>query len=186
MRWKGWLSRLDQAQQVPLWNIWRRSPSGIPSEFHLATTRPDLSAGMSCDESVSLKKGLIVGSKGLTRPREGCFFPRKTMRGLEWSQSTVATSKLSLCDNGVEGLASWVDHDRIDDVRATLEILSSVEGRLMWEVLSTNVALDGLEIGDVLPWPCACGHPPADIWAATLKRPYRKQARRGGGEEIVM
>jgi len=47
-----------------------------------------------------------------------------------------------------------------------LETLSSIEGRLMWGVLSTNVELDGLEMGDVLPLPSAGGYLPVDAWVA--------------------
>ena len=52
------------------WNIWRRSSSVRDLVRHFATARPGRLAGMSCDESISLRKRVVVG--GLTKPREDC------------------------------------------------------------------------------------------------------------------
>ena len=54
------------------WNIWRRSSLVRDLVRHFATARPGRLAGMSCDESISLRTVQIVGRGGLTKPREDC------------------------------------------------------------------------------------------------------------------
>ena len=53
------------------WNIWRRSPSASDSVRHLATARPGRLDGTSCNASINLRRGLVVGCNGLTMPRSG-------------------------------------------------------------------------------------------------------------------
>ena len=82
------------------WNTWRRSPSVRDSVRHLATARPGLLAGISCDKLSVYEKGLVAGSKGLTKPREVCCMhmncesPCTNLRDLRCIPSRLRVAKV--------------------------------------------------------------------------------------------
>ena len=88
------------------------------------------------------------------------FFPRKTMRGLERSQLTVATSVLSLCEDIFVPFELLEMVYRCRPARSTtveltifaplFENVSSIEGRSAQRGSLTNIGLKVREV-DVLP-----------------------------------
>jgi hypothetical protein len=83
------------------------------------------------------------------------------MRGLERSQLTVATSALFLHEMSVVHFEllemEYRDRPAVSTTVALtifeplLEILSPMDGRLVWRGGSTSVALKGVGGGDILP-----------------------------------